>query len=85
MINEQINIDQSEIMKKGGRMEMRADREAKIDFQPKHLRNSLGANDRKWEELRQVAYNLYEKKGRTRGTELASWFEAAQILKSRKE
>jgi hypothetical protein len=60
-------------------------REEKVSSSLKYPRDSLGASDRKWEELRQVAYNLYEKKGRTRGTELASWFEAAQILKSRGE
>jgi hypothetical protein len=64
---------------------MRVDGEGKISFRTKHLRDSLGANDRKWGELRQVAYNLYEKKGRIRGTELASWFEAAQIVKNRGE
>jgi hypothetical protein len=62
---------------------MMASREEKVSSSSKHPSDSLGASDAKWEELRQVAYNLYEKKGRTHGTELASWFEAAQILKSR--
>jgi hypothetical protein len=58
-------------------------REEKASSSLKHPADSLGASDQKWEELRQVAYSLYEKKGRTVGTELASWFEAAQIVKSR--
>lgn len=60
-------------------------KEGRIGSRAKHLSDSLGANDRKWEELRQVAYNLYEKNGRTCGTELASWFEAAQIVKNKGE
>jgi hypothetical protein len=64
-------------------MEKIKDREEKVNFLSEHLGDSLGVKD-KLEELRQVAYNLYEKNGRLRGTEFASWFEAAQIVKSRK-
>ena len=71
------------IAEERGKMEMR-DREGKVSALPKHLRDSSGVKD-KLEELRQVAYNLYEKKGRLRGTEFASWLEAAQIVKSRTE
>jgi len=35
------------------------------------------------EEIRQIAYDLYEKKGKLPGTEFASWLEAVQIVKSR--
>ncbi len=63
---------------------MLPDREGKMNFQPENIAYPLEVSDRKWEELRQVAYNLYGKKGKIRGTELACWFEAAQILKSRR-
>jgi Protein of unknown function (DUF2934) len=65
-------------------MEMREDVGEKVSSSSQHLRDSLGVKD-KLEELRQVAYHLYEKKGRLRGTEFASWLEAAQIVKSRGE
>ena len=33
------------------------------------------------EAIRNVAYELYEKRGRTRGNELSDWFEAERLVK----
>ena len=63
-------------------MEIRVDGVEKVSSSLNYLEDYLYEGE-KLEEIRQIAYDLYEKKGRTRGTELASWFEAAQILKSR--
>jgi len=62
-------------------MEMRVDREEKIGSPLDYLGDSLHEEE-KLEEIRRIAYNLYEKKGRLPGTEFASWLEAAQIVKA---
>lgn len=61
---------------------MREDGEEKVSFRLKYPMDAL-SDENRLEELRQIAYGLYEKKGRLPGTEFASWLEAAQIVKSR--
>lgn len=62
---------------------MRRDTESNVDFSLEYPRYSLSEEER-LEELRKVAYELYEKKGKAPGTEFVSWLEAAQIIKSRR-
>lgn len=62
---------------------MGVDREEKDDLSLKYLREPL-TEEEKLEQIRQIAYDLYEQKGSLPGTEFASWLEAAQIVKSRR-
>jgi len=65
-------------------MEMREYGDETVNFRIKHPRDSLSDEER-LEEIRQIAYDSYEQKGRLPGTEFASWLEAAQIVKGREE
>ena len=42
--------------------------------------NSL-SQEQLTEKIRRVAYELYEKRGRTPGNELDDWFEAERLIK----
>ena len=65
-------------------MGIKEDGDETVGFRLKHPRDSLSDEER-LEEIRQIAYDSYEQKGRLPGTEFASWLEAAQIVKGREE
>ena len=63
-------------------MEIRVDGVEKVSSSLNYLEDYLYEGE-KLEEIRQIAYDLYEKKGRLPGTEFTSWLEAAQIVKNK--